>query len=63
VSRDIQQQLQECLDGFDGGLTPEECLSAYPRARAELEPLFRQALSLRVAFAASPKPELRFGAR
>jgi hypothetical protein len=63
ISKDIQQLLQECLDGFDGGLTPEECLSAYPRVRAELEPLFRQALSLRVAYAASPQPEFRFRAR
>jgi hypothetical protein len=63
VRKDIQQLLQECLEGYDAGLTPEECLSAYPRLRAELEPLFRQAISLRVAYAASPSREFRYRAR
>ncbi len=63
VRKDIQQLLQECMEGYDAGLTPEECLSAYPRVRAELEPLFRQAISLRVAYAAAPRPEFRFQAR
>jgi hypothetical protein len=63
MSRDIQQLLQECLDGYDAGLTPEQCLSAYPRQRAELEPLFRQALSLRVAYATSPSREFQARAR
>jgi len=63
IRKDIQQLLQECLEGYDAGLTPEECPSAYPRVRAELEPLFRQAISLRVAYAAAPRPEFRFQAR
>lgn len=63
MKKDIQQLLQECLEGYDAGLTPEECLSAYPHARAELEPLLRQALSLRVAYAAAPRPEFRMRAR
>ena len=53
----LAELLQECLSGFDAGLSPEQCLSAFPEQRAELEPLFRHALSLRVAFAAAPKPE------
>jgi hypothetical protein len=63
MSRDIQRLLQECLDGYDAGLSPEECLSAYPDARSELEPLLRQALSLRVAYAAAPSQDFRFRAR
>ena len=59
----IEQMLQECLDGYEAGLTPEECLSAYPARRRELEPLLRQALSLRVAYASSPSDEFRFQAR
>ena len=55
----IEHLLQECLEGFDAGLSPEECLSAYPHVRAELEPMFRQALSLRFAFAASPSEEFK----
>ena len=27
----IDQMLQDCLDGYEAGLTPEECLSAYPK--------------------------------
>jgi len=63
MSKDIQQLLQACLEGYDAGLSPEECLSAYPHARNQLEPLFRQALSLRVAYAVSPRPEFRVRAR
>ena len=59
----IEQMLQECLDGYEAGLTPEECLSAYPGRRVELEPLLRQALSLRVAYATSPSEEVRHEAR
>ena len=55
----IEHLLQECLEGFDAGLSPEECLSAYPHVRAELEPMFRQALSLRFAYAASPSEEFK----
>ena len=55
----LAELLQECLSGFDAGLSPEQCLSAFPERRADLEPLFRQALSLRVAFAASPRQEYR----
>ena len=63
ATNDIQLLLQKCLDGYDAGLAPEECLSAYPRVRRELEPLFRQALSLRMAYATSPRAEFRFEAR
>ena len=59
----IEQLLQECLDGYEAGLTPEECLSAYPGRRGELEPLLRQALSLRIAYATSPSDEFRHQAR
>ena len=55
--------LQECLDGYEAGLTPEECLSAYNGDRAELETLLRQALSLRVAYACTPSEEFRRQAR
>ena len=59
----IEQMLQECLDGYEAGLTPEECLSAYPAHRVELEPMLRQALSLRVAYATSPSDEFRHQTR
>jgi hypothetical protein len=59
----IDLLLQECLAAYDQGLTPEECLSAFPSHRAELEPLFRQALSLRVAYAAAPREAFRQRAR
>lgn len=62
-SKHIEELLQQCLTAFDAGLSPEECLSAFPAAREELEPLFRQAISLRVAFAAAPSPEFRVRAR
>ncbi|MPZ49152.1 MAG: hypothetical protein GEU75_07615 [Dehalococcoidia bacterium] len=55
----IDEMLQECLAAYEHGLTPEECLSAFPEQRAVLEPLFRQALSLRFAFANSPRQEYR----
>ena len=51
--------LQECLAGLDAGLTPEECLSAWPEKRHELEPMLRQALLLRFAFASAPSEEFR----
>jgi hypothetical protein len=59
----IEEMLQDCLDGYEGGLTPEECLSAYNGERVVLEPLLRQALSLRVAFAGLPREEFRREAR
>ena len=55
--------LQECLAAYDSGRSPNECLAAFPEHREELEPLFRQALSLRVAFAASPSETFRAEAR
>ena len=55
----LEHLLQECLEGYDAGLSPEECLSAYPHVRAELEPMLRQALSLRFAFAAAPSEEFK----
>ena len=55
----LEHLLEECLQGYEAGLSPEECLSAYPHARAELEPLLRQALSLRVAYANSPSEEFQ----
>jgi hypothetical protein len=51
--------LQECLAAYDNGLSPEECLSAFPHHRAELEPLLRQALELRIAYAAAPREGFR----
>lgn len=59
----IEEMLQDCLDGYQAGLTPEECLSAYNGDRAALEPLLRQALSLRVAYANSPSEAFRLEAR
>jgi hypothetical protein len=59
----IDQMLQECLDGYEAGLTPDECLSAYPERRRELEPLLRQALSLRIAYATNPSDEVRHQVR
>ncbi|HEX5368853.1 MAG TPA: hypothetical protein VFY10_05495 [Dehalococcoidia bacterium] len=55
----LEHLLEECLEGYEAGLTPEECLSAYPHARAELEPLLRQALSLRIAFASTPAEDFK----
>jgi hypothetical protein len=59
----IEEMLQDCLDGYEAGLTPEECLSAYNGEREVLEPLLRQALSLRVAFAHAPREEFRLKTR
>jgi hypothetical protein len=59
----IEQMLQDCLDGYEAGLTPDECLSAYPDRRVELEPMLRHALSLRIAYATSPSDEFRHQAR
>ncbi len=59
----LEHLLEECLEGYEAGLSPEECLSAYPHARAELEPLLRQALSLRIAYATSPSEEFQSKAR
>jgi hypothetical protein len=53
-SKKIEDLLQQCLEGYDGGMTPDECLSAFPQQRVELEPLLRQALSLRISFAHAP---------
>lgn len=55
--------LQDCLAAYESGVSPRECLSAFPEHQAELEPMLRQALSLRVAFAASPSEEFRTAAR
>jgi hypothetical protein len=59
----IEMLLEECLEAYDAGLAPEECLSAFPSARAELEPLFRQALSLRIAYAQAPSDDFKREAR
>jgi hypothetical protein len=61
--RRIEDLLQECLAAYETGLSPEECLSAWPEERAALEPLLRSALSLRVALARSPSEQLRTRAR
>ncbi|HXH20473.1 MAG TPA: hypothetical protein VNN10_00475 [Dehalococcoidia bacterium] len=63
MSKRIESLMQEALAGIDAGLTPEECLSAWPERRAELEPLLRQALLLRVAYASAPREEFRQRAR
>lgn len=60
-SKKIEDLLQQCLEGYDGGMTPDECLSAFPVQRAELEPLLRQALTLRMSYASAPSE--RFMAR
>jgi len=59
MSRDdrLAQLLQECVAAYETGLSPEECLSAFAADRTALEPLFRQALSLRFAFASAPAEE------
>ena len=58
-SDNIQLLLQECLSAYEGGRSPEECLSVFPEQRHVLEPLMRQALRLRVAYASAPRPEFR----
>jgi hypothetical protein len=60
-SKKIEDLLQQCLEGYAGGMTPDECLSAFPEQRAELEPLLRQALTVRMSFAVAPSE--RFMAR
>ena len=60
MSKDLLPELlQECLAAYDAGLSPEDCLSAYPTRRRELEPLLRQALTLRVAYAPGPDEAFR----
>ena len=58
----LDKLLQECLSGLDAGLTPDECLSAWPEQRPDLEPMLRQAMMLRIAFASAPRPEFRLRA-
>ena len=60
-SKKIEDLLQQCLEGYDGGMTPDECLSAFPAQRSVLEPLLRQALTLRMSYASAPSE--RFMAR
>ena len=62
-SKRIEELLQECLAAYDQGIAPNDCLAAFPQHRDELEPLFRQALSLRMAFTATPSEEFRLRAR
>lgn len=59
ADRRLEEMVQSCLEGLDAGLTPEECLSPWPERRGELEPLFREALLLRAAFASAPREEFR----
>lgn len=61
--RKLEEILEECLAAYETGLTPEECLSAWPEHRDDLEPLLRQALMLRVSYSATPAPEFRARAR
>jgi len=56
---EIDQLLEKCLAAYDAGLTPEECLASWPGQRDALEPLLRQALLLRVAYATTPSEEFR----
>jgi hypothetical protein len=63
MSRSIDKLLQECLEAYEAGLPPDECLARFPESRARLEPLLRQAISLRVAFAATPREDFRSSAR
>ena len=55
----LEALLQECLTAYDQGLAPQDCLAAFPEHRAELEPLLRQALALRIAFAEAPAEALK----
>lgn len=59
MSRNLSDLLQQCLEAYDAGLSPEECLSAFPRDRRVLEPLLRQALSLRIAFTHAPSEDFQ----
>jgi hypothetical protein len=63
MSRPIDQLLQECLEAYEAGLPPDECLARYPESRAQLESLLREAISLRVAFAATPREEFQASAK
>jgi hypothetical protein len=63
MSRRIDQLLNECLEAYEAGLPPDECLARYPESSAQLEPLLREGISLRVAFAATPREEFRASAR
>ena len=62
-NKHIYRLLQECLSAYEQGLSPDKCLAAFPENRDELEPLLRQALSLRVAFAAAPAQAFKAEAR
>jgi hypothetical protein len=55
----IDTLLQKCLEGYEAGLTPEECLSAWPAQRDFLEPLLRQAILARMSLAALPREDFR----
>lgn len=61
--KQLDSLLEDCLAAYDAGFTPDQCLEAFPEARAQLEPLFRQALSLRVAFAQAPSDAFKREAR
>jgi len=60
MSRDrLEAMLESCLEGLAAGLSAEECLSAWPEHREALEPVLRQALRLRVAYARAPREQFR----
>jgi hypothetical protein len=58
IRRDLPAILQDCLDRIEAGETAEHCLASFPDQRRELEPLLRQALRLRIAFASAPSEAL-----
>lgn len=59
----LARLLEECLAGFEAGLSPEECLAAFPADREALAPLLRRALQLRVAFTAAPAEAFKLRTR
>lgn len=63
TSSSIDGLLQDCLAAYESGLSPEACLARFPMHRDELEPLLRQAIALRVAYASEPREEFRSAAR
>jgi hypothetical protein len=60
----FQERLNECLEALSSGQrTLEECLAAYPREAARLEPLLRTALRLRETLSVEPRSEFAAAAR
>ena len=58
AERQFEETLNECLERLAAGATVEECLSQYPQAALELEPLLRVAQAAMGA-GSGPRPEAR----